>query len=147
LDEVAMGSKRGRLVPAPAGLSVQAAALWLLFAFVALEIVVTYSRVPANELYHVSGSGLEAGASRALVFLNFPVALVALAVLGLLYERFASRALAVVAAVLCAAVFWPGVVSQANLDAKSVNALAALGVLLTLCLSIGVARRGGVLRR
>jgi hypothetical protein len=71
-------------------------------------------------------------------------------VLGLLYERFASRVLAVAAvaaAVLCAAVFWPGVVSQANLDAKSVNALAALGVLLTFGLSVAVARRGGVLRR
>jgi hypothetical protein len=131
-------------------LSIEAALLWLLVAIVALEILVTYSRLPAQELYHVSGSGIAGGASRAIVFLNFPAALIALAVLGLLYERFASRVLAVAAvaaAVLCAAVFWPGVVSQANLDAKSVNALAALGVLLTFGLSVAVARRGGVLRR
>lgn len=124
--------------------------MWLPIAIVALEIVVTYSRLPARELYHVSGSGLEGGASRALIFLNFPAALIALAVLGLLYERFATRtlaAVAVVAAVLCAAVFWPGVVSQANLDAKPVNTLAALGVLLTLGLSVAVARHGGVPRR
>ena len=51
-----------------------------------------------------------------------------------------------VAAVLCAVVFWPGVVSQANLDAKPVNALAAIGVLLALALTIAVARSGGVSR-
>ena len=133
-----------------AGLPLEAAATWLLVAIVALEVFVTYSRLPARELYHVSGSGLEGGASRALVFLNFPAALVALAVLGLLYERLATRtlaALAVLAAVLCAAVFWPGVVSQANLDAKPVNTLAALGVLLTLGLSVTVASNGGVTRR
>ena len=121
----------------------------MLFALVGLEIFVTYSRVPARELYHVSGSGLAGGASRALVFLNFPTALVALAVLGLLYERLATRTLAavsVVAAVLCAVVFWPGVVSQANLDAKPINALAAIGVLLTLGLTATVIRRDGLRR-
>ncbi len=110
----------------------------------------TYSRLPARELYHVSGSGLVGGASRALVFLNFPAALVALAVLGVLYERLATRTLAavsVVAAVLCAVVLWPGVVSLANLDAKPVNALAAIGVLLTLALTVTVIRQDGVRRR
>ncbi len=38
----------------------------LLFAAVAVEILVTYARIPARELYHVSGNGLEGGASRAL---------------------------------------------------------------------------------
>jgi len=122
----------------------------LLAALVAIEIFVTYSRLPARELYHVSGSGIAGGASRALVFLNFPTALVALAVLGVLYERLATRTLAAVsavAAVLCAVVFWPGVVSQANLDAKPVNALAAIGVLLTLGLTVTVIREDGLRRR
>ena len=122
----------------------EVAAVWLLFALVAVEIFFTYSRIPAHELYHVSGSGLEAGASRALVFANFPVALVAIAILGSIYGRLrrSLRPVAVVAGVLCAVVFWPGVVSQANLDAKPVNALAAVGVLLALVLSIAVARAG-----
>src|SRR5438270_5803971 len=113
---------------AGAGLPLEVAVVWLLVVVVSAEILVTYSRLPARELYHVSGSGLEGGASRALVFANFPVALVALAMVGLLFEQFATRmltALGVVAAVLCAAVFWPGVVSQANLDAKPINVLAA----------------------
>jgi hypothetical protein len=132
-----------------AGLPVEVTLVWLLFALVTVEIFVTYSRVPASELYHVSGSGLEGGASRALVFTNFPTALVALALLALLYARLprAGKALAVLAAVLCAPVFWPGVVSQANLDAKPVNAVAALGVLLTLGLTVTVARRNGLARR
>ncbi len=123
--------------------------VWALLAVVAVEIAFTYSRIPARELYHVSGSGLEGGASRVLVYLNFPVALVALAILWVIYARLQRRLwpAAAVAAVLCAVVFWPGVVSQADLDAKPVNALPAIGVLLTLGLSVALARSGGVSRR
>jgi len=64
----------------------------VLFAVVTVEVLVTYSRIPSRELYHVSGSGIEGGLSRALVFVNFPVALVALAVLGLIYTRLPGRA-------------------------------------------------------
>jgi hypothetical protein len=119
--------------------------VWFLVALVGVEILVTYSRVPSRELYHVSGSGLEGGASRALVFLNFPSALIALALLAVLYERLVTRTLAAVAvgaAALCAAVFWPGMVDQANLDARPVNVIAALGVVLTLGLSIVVFTHG-----
>jgi hypothetical protein len=133
-----------------AGLPVEVALVWMLFAVVAAEVVVTYSRIPSRELYHVSGSGIEGGLSRALVFVNFPVALVALAVLGLIYTRLPARryrALAILAAVLCAAVFWPGIVSQANLDARPVNAVAAIGVVLALVLTGIVAREGGLSRR
>ena len=56
----------------------EAIGVWSLFALVALAILVTYSRLPPESLYHTSGEGLEAGASRALVFAGFPVALVAI---------------------------------------------------------------------
>ena len=39
------------------------------------------------------------------------------------------------AAVLCAIVVWPGVVEQGDLDAKPVNALAAVGILIALGLT------------
>jgi hypothetical protein len=112
--------------------------LWPLFAVVCVEVLVTYSRIPSHELYHVSGGGLALGAGRALVFVNYPVALVALAVLGLVWERLDPRLrpAAAAAALLSAAVFWPGVVDQANLDAKPVNAIAAVGVLLAVVLSL-----------
>src|SRR5262249_35840898 len=115
------------------------------FLVVAVEVLVTYSRLPARELYHVSGSGLAGGTSRVLVFSNFPVALVAIAVLALLWERLSSpgaRAAAVVGVVLAAAVFWPGVVDEADLDARTVNALAALGVLIAIVLTALRARNG-----
>src|SRR5436305_1155707 len=54
------------------------AVLWAMFAVVAAEIVATYSRIPPEKLYSVSGTGVGAGFGRALVFLNFPVALAAL---------------------------------------------------------------------
>ena len=133
-----------------AGLPVEVALVWMLFVVVAVEVVVTYSRIPSRQLYHVSGSGIEGGLSRVLVFANFPVALVALAVLGLIYTRLPARsyrAVAILAGVLCAAVAWPGVVSQANIDARPVNAVAAIGVVLALVLTGVVAREGGLSRR
>jgi hypothetical protein len=121
-------------------------AVWALFAVVAVAILVTYSRLPVRELYHVSRSGLSGGASRVLVFLNFPLALVAIAILVLLAVRLSSRS-ATVAAVLgivfCAAIFWPGVVKQSDLDARPVNAIAALGVFVALSLTVVTARRLG----
>ncbi len=124
-------------------------AVWLVFAAVAVEILVTYWRLPASELYHVSGSGLEGGASRVLVFSNFPAALVAIAVLALLWDRLRGTAAdaAVVGIVLCAAVVWPGVVDEANLDAKPVTVIAAVGVLVAAVLSALVRRRGTSIER
>jgi hypothetical protein len=117
-------------------------AVWLLFGVVALEILVTYTRVPAEELYHVTGSGLVGGVSRVIVFLNFPAALVAIAIVAISYPHLPhrARAVALAAAVLCTPVFWPGVVSQAHLDARWVNAIAAFGVFLALVVTATTAR-------
>jgi hypothetical protein len=128
------------------GLPVEVVAVWGLFAVVAIEILVTYSRVPVGELYHVSRGGFPGGASRVLVFLNFPLALVAVAILALLAERMPGRATKVAAGVgmiLSAAIFWPGIVKQSDLDARPVNAIAALGVLVALSLTLVAAKRFG----
>jgi hypothetical protein len=117
-------------------------AVWLLFGVVALEILVTYTRVPAEELYHVTGTGLVGGVSRVIVFLNFPAALVAIAIVAVSYPHLPHRArvVALAAAALCTPVFWPGVVSQAHLDARWVNAIAAFGVFLALVVTATTAR-------
>jgi hypothetical protein len=115
------------------------AVLWAMFGVVAAEIVVTYSRIPPAKLYSVSGTGIGAGFGRALVFLDFPVALAALPVLALAADRLRRGPAvvgAVVAAGLCSVVFWPGVVDQYDLDARSVNALPAVGVGLAVVLSL-----------
>jgi hypothetical protein len=127
------------------GLPAEVIGVGLLFAALSVAIFVTYARLPAAELYHVSGTGLTGGASRVLVFLNFPAALVAIAVLLLLADRArdpASVVVAVVGIVLCLPVFWPGVVDEADLDARPVNAVAAIGVGITVALAIVAARRG-----
>ena len=116
-------------------------AVWALFAFVAFEIFATYSRLPLRELYHVSGTGPVAGLGRAVVFLNFPTALVALPILPLVAGRL--WPVAIVAAVLCCGVFWPGIVDQADLDVKWANAVPAIGVAIVLSLTLW-RLRGGV---
>jgi hypothetical protein len=117
-------------------------ALWALFAADALAIFVTYWRLPPRETYHVSLSGFDGGAGRAVVFLCFPTALAAIAVLGVVFERLQPRLrpVALVALVLCASVGWPGMVDQADLDVKWENVLPATGVLLVAALSLTAGR-------
>jgi hypothetical protein len=121
--------------------------VWVLYGLVAVEIFVTYLRVPAGELYHVSGSGLEGAASRVLVYLGYPTSLVVLALLPVVVDRLATpaaRLLALVALALCATVMFPGVVDQGDLDARPVNAVAAIGVALALALTLAALARGGL---
>src|SRR5215208_6638059 len=121
-------------------------AVWALFALWTALVGITYARVPPYELYHVSGAGLGGGVGRALVFVDFPVALVAVAVLPVVLDRLpGARAAfaAIVAALLSALVIWPGVVDDGDLDARPVNVLPALGVALTLGLTAAAASRGG----
>jgi hypothetical protein len=115
--------------------------LWTLF------VLVTYSRVPANELYNVSETGLRGGLSRVLVFLGWPTALAAIAVLAITLDRFlasgrnrrAAIGLALIAFALCATIVIPGVVDEADLDAKPSNGRAAAGVVLVVVLAIWAA--------
>lgn len=109
-------------------------AVWLLVAVDLGLTLVTYARLPARDLYNVSGTGLEGGLSRALVETNYPAALMAVAVLLAVGPR--PRWLAWVAAVLSLVVVVPGVVDLNNLDARPVNALPAIGVLLAFVLSM-----------
>jgi hypothetical protein len=135
---------RGSAMPIAIGFP-EPLAVWALFASCWAAVLVTYSRFPADELYAVTGSGLEGGASRLLVFLNFPTALAAIALVAVVYERLPGRALrvlAVAAILLCLPVFWPGVVSQSHLDARPVNAVAAIGAGLALLVTLA-AEPGG----
>lgn len=116
-----------------------AAIVWAAYGIVATEILITYARISPDQLYHVSGSGIVGGLGRALAFLNFPVALAALPLVALAADRLRDRpalvAMAIVSASLCAVVIWPGVVDPADLDAKPINALPAIGVGLALLLT------------
>lgn len=122
--------------------------VWLLCGLIGVATVVTYARIPPDELYHTSVGGLQGGLGRALVFLNYPVALAAIATLAVSLERLDTRPMwlgwAGAAVVLCAMVAAPGVVDQDDLDAKPVNALPAVGVALAFALFLLGLRRGGL---
>ena len=129
----------------------EALATWAMWAVVLAIIFVTYWRLPpdtraaTNDLYHVSGNGLVGGLSRVLVELNFPLALVAIVVVLVAVDALPRRAWAVAgpAIGLAAAVAWPGVIDQDDLDARFVNVIPALGVALSLGLTAAASRRGG----
>ncbi len=121
--------------------------VWGLYGLAAAAIFATYSRVSVGDLYNVSGSGRSGGAGRVVVFLNFSTALAAIALVAVVASVARRRwvsALGIVAAVLCAAVVWPGVVDQADLDAQWVNSIAAAGVISALVLTAAVTALEGI---
>jgi hypothetical protein len=114
-------------------------AVWALLFATAAVLILTYTRLPPEELYNVSEEGLALGLGRALVFLNYPVSLVAIPIAWLAAERITTRWAfwaAVAATALCIVTAWPGVVDQHDLDAKLVNALPAIGVAIAFFLSL-----------
>jgi hypothetical protein len=104
-------------------------------------VIATYSRFPWQELYHVHHSGIAAGFGRELVALNFPFALVGIALVGLSWPRLHGvlRLVGVASIAFCAVVYFA--VDQSNLDAKPLNAVPALGLglAIALVLAVGVA--------
>ena len=113
--------------------------VWGLFALSAIAVLITYSRLPATELYNVSGTGLAAGLGRVLVHLNYPVALAAIGVLAVLLERGAPRVPAWIGIGLCA--LTPFTVDQSDLDARVVNVGPAVGVLIAVALTFAARPR------
>jgi hypothetical protein len=132
----------------------EALIVWILYALVIAAIFVTYSRVSPTQMYNVSNEGIAGGASRVLTFSNFSLCFGALAVLGFVVARLISAGssghrrivliLAAIATLLCLVTAFPGVVDQSDLDAKPINAVPALGVLLVIGLTIYAVRTRGV---
>jgi hypothetical protein len=106
-------------------------------------VIATYSRFPRRALPLPHSDTVAGGFGRELVALNFPFALVGIALVGLAWPRLhgALRAAGVVAIALCAVVYFA--VDQSNLDAKPLNAVPALGLALAVVLAfvVGVPSR------
>ena len=130
--------------------------VWAIYAAVAVAVFVTYAWVSPTEMYNVSHDGLAGAASRTLVFSNYSMSLVALALLGFAMarlleqpdmdrrRRMAIATVGIVAAALSLVTALPGVVDQGDLDAKPVNALPALGVAIAFGLTVAAIRAGGI---
>lgn len=123
----------------------EALRVWGLWTLVLAAIFVTYTRLEPTELYHVSRDGLTGGLSRTLVALNFPVAMVAIALVLVSLDALPARAwwAGAPAIVLCAVTTWPGVVDDQDLDARAVNLVPAIGVALAAGLTAAAVRRSG----
>jgi hypothetical protein len=106
-------------------------------------VVATYSRVAAEDTYHVSHEGFAGGLSRAVTLVNFPIALVAIALVLVAMAVLARRGwlLAGPAIVLCSTIPW--FVDQDDLDARPVNAIPALGVVIAVGLTVAATHRAG----
>jgi hypothetical protein len=122
---------------------------WAPFVITTIAIAITYSRLPVSSFYHVSVDGLAGGLGRALVHLNFPVSIAAIALIGIAVLRMrrsglvatppARRRLTIIAGLgtlLCLVTGVPGVVDNGDLDARPINAFPAVGVLIAVALTV-----------
>lgn len=119
---------------------------WVLWAVVLGAIAVTYSRLEPGQLYNMSGDGFSAAMSRVLVEMNYPLSLVAIPIVLLALDVLDMRwrAAGGIAIALCLITAWPGVVNEADLDARWINAAPAAGVLIALSLSVMAAAKSGL---
>ncbi len=105
-------------------------------------MLVVYTRLEPDQLYHVDRAGdLAGGLSRVLTLLNYPIALAAIALAGI---AGGPRLLVWASIALCALVAVPGVVDQGDLDARGINGLPTLGVAIAVGLTVAAVRRDGV---
>ncbi len=113
-------------------MKVTAPRVWALWAASTLLLLVTYSRLPPERLYRVSNSGIAGGVGRALVYVAFPVSLVAIALVGVTYGSIVhrwQRVAALVSVALCCTVM-TGMIDPNDLDFRPVNLLPVAGVVL-----------------
>jgi hypothetical protein len=123
-----------------------AVALVAMFVTVGAITFVTYARLPAGDTYHFVDSGAAGGASRVVTYLNFPVAIAAIAVLAVAASALASRRarlVAVAGGLLCAVAALPGVVDPDDLRARWVNVPAVVGVAVACALLVAAVRARG----
>jgi len=114
----------------------------------------TNARIPVSLLYGFHGVGVVSAAGRVVVLLGWPVALAAIPLMAVAVERFLAYphsprsarlvgVASVVSIVLCVTIAWPGAQKGTHLDAKFINAPAAVGVAIAFGLTIYVALTTG----
>lgn len=128
--------------------------IWALWVGLAAATWATNARTPLRLLYAVDHAGVRAGAGRALVLLCWPVALSALPLVAIALERLLATpstrafkrtavALSILAVALCATILLPGALDPDHLDAKPINAPAAVGVAIAFGLTLWALARTG----
>ena len=120
----------------------EALATWGLWSLLIVAMSVTYSRLDPAELYYVTRDGVAGGFSRVLVAVNFPIAIIAIALILVAIDRLPRWGwwIGAPAIALCTFTAVPGVVDDHDLDARWINAIPALGVGLAAVLTVLAAR-------
>jgi len=121
----------------------EALGAWVIWGAVTVAVLVTYARLDAAELYNVSHEGPAGGLGRAVVLLNFPIALVAIALTLMAVAALPRRAWLLAGPAIALSAVVAVAVDQNDLDARWINAVPALGVALALALTVAAARRAG----
>ena len=133
----------------------EALVAWALWGLVAIGVWATYARFPAAELYNVTGTGFAAGAARTLVFLSWPVAIAAVALVVVAADRLlagsipgwgrAATVLAATAAIaLCATIALPGALDPktSTLGRRTCRRPSASYALIVTLTAVGVRGTG-----
>jgi hypothetical protein len=108
--------------------------VWAIYASVAALTLVTYTRVPPAQMYAVARGGFAGALGRVVTYLDFPVAIAAIGVLLVA----ARGQVPLVAGALCATA--AVAVDPSRLDARWINAPAAIGALLAAGLTLRAGR-------
>jgi hypothetical protein len=145
--------ENGQASPAAPGLT-GVLALWAMWIVVCAATWATNARIPVSLLYGFHGAGIVSAAGRVIVLLGWPVALGAIPLMAVAVERFLAYphsprsahvvgVASVVSILLCVTIAWPGAQKGSHLDAKFINAPAAVGVAIAFGLTIFVVLRTG----
>lgn len=120
----------------------EALATWGLWSLLIMVMFVTYTRLDPVELYHVTDEGIAGGLSRVLVAVNFPIAIIAIALVLVVIDGLPKWGwwIGAPAIVLCAITAVPGVVDDQDLDARWINVIPAIGVALAAAMTVLAAR-------
>ena len=120
---------------------------WLAYLLVIPPVIVTYTRLMPGATYHFNATGFVGGGlSRALTYLNYPVAIAAIPLAAVSFARTGGRrigAWSLVAMGLSLVAFVPGVNSVDDLTARWINVPAAVGCLIALVVSVEAVRALG----
>jgi hypothetical protein len=122
----------------------EALVTWAVWTLIGIEIVVTYSRIPVDQLYNVSHGGVAGGLGRVVVYTNYPVALVAIALVLIAVDVLPPAAWWAAGPAIALCALTSLTVDPGDLDVRWINVFPAAGVLIAVVLTYAAVRRAGV---
>ncbi len=141
----------GEILGTREGFATEVLVVWALHGFALAAIFVTHARLPVQQLYRVTHTGLAGGTSQTLVFLSHPFSLTAVAITAVILAgaRAGLPAVAVRwsgAIAFVSLLLWATLVTLADRTPRPVEAVGVLTMALALGLTVGAVRTNGTRR-